>query len=277
MLERILVADDGSEEAAVGRDLAFALASTASAEVTLSYVVTEAEDAGEARRRLEGLACGAPDGVSVSVVVLQGPPPAPALIELAADVRADLVVAGTHGVGGLKRFLLGTVSQRLLEGAPCSVLLCRRSRPAGALTKVLVGIDGSEESLFAVDLAQSVAVALSACLILVHVANHHVPFAGAEPYTQLRAEVRRHGKDVLHAARRTLSAPIDIVIDDLREGWPRDELLVACEEHLPAVVAVGTRGEGGFRGLVLGSTARDLVNYAPCPVLVARHSVPEPA
>lgn len=206
--------------------------------------------------------------MSVSSVARPGNP-AETLIELASETDADLITAGTHGVGGVRRFLLGTVSQRLLEGAPCSVLLCRTPIAAGAPTKVLVGLDGSEQSQVALKLAESVAVALSACLVLSHVANYHVPFAGADPYRQLRAEVRRHGERILGDARRTVAAPIELVIEDLREGWPRDELLAACGEHRPAVAVVGSRGEGGFPGLVLGSTARDLVNHAECPVLVA--------
>lgn len=269
MLKLILVADDDSSPAHAGRELAFAIAPALGAQVRLAHVVTDAEDVAECQRRLDERAAGAPAGVSVSAVVRRGTP-ADILIDLAAELKADLVVAGTHGVGGLRQFLLGAVSQRLLEGAPCSVLLCRAPHATEAPTKVLVGLDGSEQSRVALELAERVAVALSACLVLSHVTNYHVPFAGAQPYTQLRAEVRRHGEQVLRDARRTLAAPLELVIDDLREGWPRDQLIAACEEHRPAVAVVGSRGEGGFRGLVLGSTARDLVNYAPCPVLVAR-------
>jgi hypothetical protein len=62
-------------------------------------------------------------------------PPAAALAQLAADIRADLVVVGTHGRAGLKRFLLGSVAEGVVRLAPCPVLVVR---PIGAET----GVDG---------------------------------------------------------------------------------------------------------------------------------------
>jgi nucleotide-binding universal stress UspA family protein len=63
---------------------------------------------------------------------------------------------------------------------------------------------------------------------------------------------------------------LEAIVEDLREGPPRSQLIEACAQHRPTVAVVGARGAGGFRGLLLGSTARDLVNHAGCPVLVVR-------
>ena len=70
----------------------------------------------------------------------------------------------------------------------------------------------------------------------------------------------------------TVRAPLDEVVEELREGSSREELVAACAEQSPAIAVVGSRGVGGFRGLLLGSTARQLVNHAACPVLVTRGS-----
>lgn len=270
MIERILVAEDGSELAQAARELCFAIAPRFGASVTLVHVLDDdqAPRQAEWEERLEAVRAGAPASVEVESLVTAGRP-AEALVALARERETDIVAAGTHGLG-VKRLLLGSVSQRVLEAAPCSVLLARDTSPGDAPTKVLAGLDGSQLSLQALRLAEGIAVALSACLVLTHVANYHVPFAGAEPYSALREEVRRHGEAVLAAARRTIAAPVDAIIDELREGWPRDELVAACRHHRPVLAVVGGRGEGGFRELLIGSTARDLVNHAPCPVLVVK-------
>jgi nucleotide-binding universal stress UspA family protein len=106
---------------------------------------------------------------------------------------------------------------------------------------------------------------------LVHVVDARLPLASA-PMTGVVEELRRHGRTLLHEARITVRAPLDEVVEELREGSSREDLVAACAEHRPAIAVVGSRGIGGFRGLLLGSTARELVSHAGCPVLVTRGS-----
>jgi len=113
--------------------------------------------------------------------------------------------------------------------------------------------------------------------VLVHVADPHIPFAEGGQRTAIRETVRRHGERLLHDARSSLVAPLDVVVEEVRVGHVREQMLAACEEHAPAVAVVGTRRLHGFRGLLVGSVARDLVNYADCPVLVARSPQPPDA
>ena len=55
--------------------------------------------------------------------------PTRAIVQLASDIEADLIVVGTHGRGGLARFLLGSVAESVVRRAPCPVLVVR---PVGA-------------------------------------------------------------------------------------------------------------------------------------------------
>jgi nucleotide-binding universal stress UspA family protein len=64
--------------------------------------------------------------------------PTPAIVQLAADVEADLVVIGTHGRGWLTHFLLGSVAEGVVRRAPCPVLVVR---PAGAVADAAARIE----------------------------------------------------------------------------------------------------------------------------------------
>lgn len=287
MFEHVLVAVDGSREARAGFAFALRLAASTGGRVTVVEVTVPAaeiwasipepvpglegfllERERAAEERLSSLAAAAPAGVTVETRVLEGEP-AITLLDLIKELSPGLVVAGTHGVG-FRRFLLGSVSQRLLEEAPCDLLLFRGEALVDRPLNVVVGLDGSVHAERALKIAEGLAAALSACLVLAHVADYHIPFAPRDPYSGVREALREHGAALLHAARARVVAPVEAIVEDLRDGSPRPALIAACEQHAPAMAVVGSRGVHGFHGLLVGSTARDLVNHASCPVLVVR-------
>ena len=139
--------------------------------------------------------------------------------------------------------------------------------PPAHVQSIVVGLDGSAGAADALGLAAQLAAPLGARLVLLHA--YEPSIALAPPTPDIRAEMRRLGADILEAARRALPAGVEVV-EELAEGHTRPALVAACEQHGPAVLAVGGRGLGGFRGLLLGSTSRWVLNHAPCPVLVAR-------
>ncbi len=61
--------------------------------------------------------------------------PADEIIKLAKELQADLIMVGSHGQGGLGDFLLGHVSDRLLQYAPCSVLIARTASDQSAVSR----------------------------------------------------------------------------------------------------------------------------------------------
>jgi nucleotide-binding universal stress UspA family protein len=292
MFERLVVAYDGSKPAGAAAEFAFELARRRGARLTLAYVlelpdpypdlpqvapgIERAEE--DWRSRLAALAAGAPDGASVDTEVLVANKAGPALLELIREHRAEVLVGGTHGVGGLKRTLLGSVSQQLLEHAPCSVLLVRdRPRLDGPRT-VVAGVDGSGATQAVTAMAGRAAAILSAQLVLAYAANELIPsFASDDQEQALRAWARKEGRRVLDEARASVPAPLESVTEELREGRAARELVALCEERRPVLTVVGNRGLHGFKGLLLGSTARHLVNHAPCPILIVKPATNEDA
>jgi nucleotide-binding universal stress UspA family protein len=281
MLERIVVAFDGSGQSRAAAALAFELGRRRrGARLTLVHALElpprfpDTEEVAPAterlielteedwRWRLAELAAEAPAEVSVHTAVIRAERAARGLLELLESRGGDVLAVGTHGVGGLKCLLLGSVSQQLLEHAPCSVLLVRDVPNLSWPRTVVAAVDGSETSSSVVATAQAAATALSAQLVLAHVAD------GVN--RALREFARERGRQILERARAQVVAPLETVVDELREGATRDEFVGLCEERDPILAVIGSRGMHGFKGLLGGSTAQHLVNHAPCPVLVVR-------
>ena len=137
--ERIVIAVDFSEYSRKAVDAGLELARQFGARVDLVHafelpfpVLTPYEVAmpdnfvGDARsagkRELDALAQElANEGVEVAAHMRDGPPDI-AIVELAEELAADLIVIGTRGNTGLKHVLLGSVAERTLRGASCPVL-----------------------------------------------------------------------------------------------------------------------------------------------------------
>lgn len=263
-LARLVVGCDDSPACEAAARFALALARRTGARVTLVHVDRPGSptDAGWARRLREL------DPAVDATVRQESGDPADVLMAVAEEEAADLLLAGSHGAGRLRGAVLGSVSATLLGHAPCSVMVFR-DPAAGAPPvprSVLVGIDGSADGARAVGTGHALAEAYGARLVLLHAYDVDVPFVTHPTRPQVEM-VRRHGREVLDAAAAAAPAPFNT---ELVQGDPRHVLARECEAHEPAVLVVGSRGLGGFRELLVGSTARWLARCAPCPVVVTR-------
>jgi nucleotide-binding universal stress UspA family protein len=135
---KILLAYDGSTDAKLALEHAASLASTNGSTVRVVSVVGLHATAGlaagqirasEARERADDLeeARGLLEarGIRVETVEPSGDP-GTSIVDQAREYGADLIVMGTRGRSTLGRMLLGSVSTRVLHGAPCDVLVVRR-------------------------------------------------------------------------------------------------------------------------------------------------------
>ena len=174
---------------------------------------------------------------------------------------ASLLVVGSRGHGGISGLLLGSTSSQVAGHAHCPVLVTRRNVEYGEQRGVVVvGVDGSELSDHAVGFAFEVADMRGAELVAVHAWRPLIPRAEAE-FEDVEADVlaesleswQRRYPDV-PVRRRSVS------------GNTRDVLL---EQSAGAdLLVVGSRGRGGFAGLILGSTSQAMLHHATVPVAV---------
>jgi nucleotide-binding universal stress UspA family protein len=171
---------------------------------------------------------------------------------LAESADADLVVLGSHGLGGLRGALIGSVALRVAAGAACPVVVVRgHSRPGGP---VVVGLDPTEASEHALRFGIDEAAARRAPVLVVHA------FQGED-----EAAAQRDLETRVESWGRKYPA-LELTARAVRDRIPSRALLQAAADA--RLVVVGTRGRGPVAGGVLGSTGNALLAHATCPVAV---------
>ena len=199
-----------------------------------------------------------------------------ALLETAAE--SALLVAGARGLGGFRELLLGSVTQQLLHYGTCPVAVVRAGTgtPGGGLAgRIVVGVDGSSTARQALRWAVDEARVRSAALDVV--SAWQLPYLGDFPYTSsvldpslMESEAQKLLDDAVDSVDTTdLPQPVTRV---LSSGGAAATLLDAAEGA--DLVVVGSRGLGGFKGLLLGSVSHQVAYHASCPVVVVP---PQPA
>ncbi|MDT0533046.1 universal stress protein [Micromonospora sp. DSM 115977] len=218
----------------------------------------------EAQKMLETTAADLAErcpGLTVEVRQVAGGPGATLVEE---SRRAELVVVGSRGLGGFAGLLLGSVGTQVAAHAHCPVLVVRPAEePIPVAGPVLVGVDGSEPAELAVGYAADEAARRGDGLVLVHVQPPDGDGATGTPDAE-SAELLATASAAVRGSHPGLAVEGRV----LRAPKAEQALVEASGDA--ALVVVGSRGRGGFAGLLLGSVSQALVQHAHCPVLVAR-------
>jgi nucleotide-binding universal stress UspA family protein len=197
-----------------------------------------------------------------------------AVVGLAEEIGAGLVVVGSRGRGGIRRALMGSVSDSVVRHAHCPVLVVRDGESERDFLpgRILLAVDGSEEASTAARTAVALAERTGSELHVVHVGEvkpvSHPEWRGyLARYEKLQEEARRlleEQVDEITSAGGTVSRT------HLRMGRPDEEIVVLGEEIGAGLIATGSRGMGGMRRALMGSASDSVVRHAHCPVLVVR-------
>ena len=226
------------------------------------------QDASDAVHAAADAAKDAAPGVTVATSIVDGDA-ARVLLELGKD--AAMIVVGTRRLGSVKGLFLGSVSTSVAAHAHGRVtVVAAEGNPDGP---VVVGVDGSPVSDAAVAEAFRQA------------SLRNVPLRAVHTWTPLDADaLHGYGIGADEVARMTQDA-VEVLAERLA-GYAQDypdvtiERSVLPEEPAKALLdeagadasllVVGSRGRGGFRGLLLGSTSQKVMHHADCPVMVVR-------
>lgn len=214
----------------------------------------------------------APD-IKIGYVIAEGSP-----IDMLLDMSSDvtMIVMGSRGLGGLSGMVMGSVSAAVVSHADCPVVVVRSDNHVTETNKygpVVVGVDGSDVSQRATEFAFEEAQARGAKLVAIHTwmdmqvqASLAGLAAAQQEWEIIEKEQTTLLKDRLQPLlERFPDVEVEMVIT-------RDRPVRALEDcaHNAQLLVVGSHGRGGFRGMLLGSTSRALLQSAPCPMVVVR-------
>jgi nucleotide-binding universal stress UspA family protein len=318
MFRSILVPLDGSDRAAQAIPVAARLARASGGSIFLARAATiptiystfsensymaeiEESEMRNASDYLEVMAHSSTlSGITVETSVLYGAA-APTLLAMATQYEADLIVMTSQGQTGVKRWLLGSVAQKMARQSPIPLLVLREggALPVGARAdssplRALVTLDGSVLARAALEPAAQLIAALSvpapAALHLLRVVKPPAIERQAGDSEEYRAHLR---EQAMHKARLYLQS----VVEHLRAGYAgklklgltwsvafnddaAEAIIQAAEYGEDAagagvygrcdVIAMATHGRAGFQHWALGSTTERVLGATRLPLLIAR-------
>jgi nucleotide-binding universal stress UspA family protein len=218
----------------------------------------------------------------------------------------DLVIAATHGGSGFRRFLIGSVTDRLVKIIECPLLVLQPGEHQKDFSgfdnlkfkRILVGCDFSPDSKQAFDYALSLAQEFEAQLHLVHVIRlmEKEPFWGADDpqsasdgisawtlHGDLNPRIKPAGTDsgkkskVMEEIEKQLlglvpedcqnwCTPVTVIL----EGQPYRELIEYADKKQVDLMVLGIHGHNFLERVIVGSTTDRVISRSSCPVLAVR-------
>jgi nucleotide-binding universal stress UspA family protein len=209
-----------------------------------------------------------------------------AITEFATHWKADFVMLGSRGHGAIARFLLGSVAQRVLRTAPCSVELVRptaSSSPASVHSlKILLATDGSE---FSISAAKSVAgrpwpagsqikiVSVEEIPVFENQASAF-PLAAVYPASlleELLESARTRAEEAVENSRKIVTGTsLEVVSTCVPLGDPRNAILDHAKDWQADLIVLGSHGRRGLDRMLMGSVSETVAIHAQCSVEVIR-------
>ncbi len=177
------------------------------------------------------------------------------ILDEADEVKPALIIMGRHGLTGLSRLLMGSVTARVIGHSPFNVLVVPRGVSLN-FQKILVGSDGSAPSAPAWEAGLDFAKTRGSRLIAASVARNRGEVKTAEAIVR-RMKARADNEGI------TVETAVPL-------GHPDEALVKAAQERQANLIVLGSHGRTGLARLLMGSTTERVIGQSPCPVLVVK-------
>nr|BBH95712.1 universal stress protein UspA [Thermogemmatispora argillosa] len=300
-IKRLLVPLDGSRLAEVVLPSVVALAQRYRSEALLLHILEQhppaqvhgerhLRDVAEATAYLEAIAARLrAEALTVSVHVHENREQnvARGIVEHVQELGSDLVVMCTHGNGGIRDLLFGSIAQQVLQRSPCPLWLVQPRKDGGAppfrLRRILVPLDGTPEHEPGLPAAIALARSFEAELLLVFVIPTLATLTGKEAVSGalLPATMRA----VLDLAEQGAQAYLQQVVAACQDqgvkaqgtvlrGETVLEVVKLLERQEIDLIVLASHGRAGLDALLSGSVAPRLVGRVTVPLLLVRAGNP---
>jgi nucleotide-binding universal stress UspA family protein len=203
--------------------------------------------------------------------------PAEEIVGLAEQLDSDCIIVGSHGTSGIRRFLLGSVSDYVLQYAPCSVLIVKKDDTHCAETdkplSMLLSYDDSPSARKAVEFCASLPMdeqaKVTALTVLPLVKMYRQDIR--QRLSWLWLEKKKQALAALERVKEEIGLTTQHVETQLRESPDvSDEILQAATELDSDLIVLGHKGKGAIKKFLLGSVTTRIAHHAPCSVLAVR-------
>ncbi len=239
-------------------------------------------------------------GLKARTVIARGPV-AEMILRAVDSEKADIIAMSTHGRGGIGRFLLGSVADRIVQHTNAPVLLVRaahvpieesRTRTAD-YRRILVPLDGSDLASSILPVVGELAAQAKAQVTLLRAMPEPEEAAAnsqsqrilrsmtgsaadtgdnpeLDPYTAQVERERQAAQSSLELAEDKLRAYGVIAESEVAFGKPSETILDVARSREVDLIAMATHGRSGLTRFLLGSVAERMVRYSHVPVLLSR-------
>jgi nucleotide-binding universal stress UspA family protein len=222
---------------------------------------------------------------SATCHVLGGGPAFDEICRLAQRIPADLIVMPTHGRTGLKHVFLGSTAERIVRHAPCPVLVTRGSAHQSqsgsrlGIRRILVPIDFSSRSREGLQYAIGLANEVGAKITLLHATYlGYVYSAEGTALYDIRGLQKAARENAERKMRKFVRASKFGCVKyetAFTDGSPALDVCDFAKSHNIDLIVTSTHGLTGYKHVLIGSIAEQVVRHASCPVLVVP-SHPQP-
>ncbi len=200
--------------------------------------------------------------------------------ESGQDSASTLIAMSTHGRSGIGRWIIGSVTDKVVHAATNSMLVVRPAETAAptegeaVVTRIILPLDGSELSETAIPLGRELARRLDAGITLVRaVSTVQIAMAGEWPasYPDMLQEVEDEARDYLgNMEGQLLSQCVGTVDTQMVRGDAAAQIVDLARQHSNSLVVMTSRGRSGLGRSLLGSVADRVVCSSAAPVLLVR-------
>ncbi len=228
----------------------------------------------EVLEELNRVADGLPKGIRGECVVAPGRP-AEVIVDRAATDPGNLVAMCTHGYHGLNRWILGSVTTKVVQASRNPVLAVRaetdgKGPVTPAIEKILVPLDGSELAEKSLEHVTAISKKLGAEVILLRTYHTRLPGSSVRMY-QVDEIVHEAAEAYLgRIAGELRQQGISNVSCKTLHGWPAGEIIDYASSTPNSLIAMTSHGHSGVGRWLLGSVTTAVVRHADRPVLVTR-------